>query len=74
MGLVGQKRAEEIIGNAIFVLSMGTNDFIQNYFLEPIRPKQFTLEHYQDYLVSCMINDIKQMHRIGATRLVTVGV
>lgn len=72
--LVGQKKASEIIGNAIFVLSMGTNDFIQNYFIEPTRAKEFTLDKYEDFLVSCMIKDIKEMHRIGATRLVVVGV
>ncbi|KAI3963191.1 hypothetical protein MKX01_030321 [Papaver californicum] len=72
--LVGQKKASEIIGNAIFVLSMGTNDFIQNYFIEPTRAEEFTLDKYEDYLVSCMIKDIKEIHRIGATRLVVVGV
>ncbi|MCL7031730.1 hypothetical protein MKW94_025276 [Papaver nudicaule] len=66
--LVGQKKASEIIGNAIFILSMGTNDFIQNYFIEPTRAKEFTIDKYEDFL------DIKQMHRIGATRLVVVGV
>ncbi|KAF8411010.1 hypothetical protein HHK36_003549 [Tetracentron sinense] len=72
--LVGEKKTEEIIENAIFILSMGTNDFIQNYFLEPVRSKQYSLEEYEDYLTTCMINDIKAMHRLGATRLVVVGV
>ncbi|XP_044495844.1 GDSL esterase/lipase At5g45950 [Mangifera indica] len=72
--LVGKKRAEEIIRNAIFVLSMGTNDFLQNYFLEPIRSQQYTVEEYQNFLVSRMVEDIKEMKRLGATRLVVVGI
>ncbi|KAJ0080924.1 hypothetical protein Patl1_10611 [Pistacia atlantica] len=57
--LVGVKKAEEIIRNAIFVMSMGTNDFLQNYYLEPIRSKQYTLEEYKNFLVSRMVEDIK---------------
>ncbi|KAF8408991.1 hypothetical protein HHK36_005062 [Tetracentron sinense] len=72
--LVGVKRTEEIIRNAIFILSMGTNDFIQNYFLEPNRSKQFSLEEYENYLTACMFNDIKIMHSLGATRLAVVGI
>ncbi|KAA8515187.1 hypothetical protein F0562_018366 [Nyssa sinensis] len=72
--LVGEEKAEEIIRNAIFLISMGTNDFLQNYGIEPIRSKQFTLEQYQNFLISCMFRDIKAMHHLGARRLVVVGV
>lgn len=57
--LVGARKAENIIKNAVAVMSMGTNDFLQNYYLEPIRPKQYTLEEYQNYLASCMSDDVK---------------
>ncbi|KAM5588084.1 GDSL esterase/lipase [Rosa sericea] len=72
--LVGKKTAEDTIKNALFVMSMGTNDFIQNYYLEPTRSKQFTVEQYQNYLVSCMAHSIQAMHRLGGTRLAVVGV
>jgi hypothetical protein len=57
--LVGAKNAEEIIKNAVFVLSFGTNDFLQNYFVEPTRSQQYSVEKYQDFLVSCMSRAIK---------------
>ncbi|KAL5715886.1 hypothetical protein ACHQM5_017648 [Ranunculus cassubicifolius] len=72
--LVGIKRATEIIKNAVFVMSMGTNDFLQNYFLEPLRASEYTVEKYGDFLVESMLRDIKKMHRIGGTRLIVVGV
>ncbi|XP_057949094.1 GDSL esterase/lipase At5g45950 [Malania oleifera] len=73
--MVGRKKAEEMTGNAVFVMSMGTNDFIQNYYSEPThRPKQFSLEQYQHYLVSCMARDIKKMQWQGARRVAVVGV
>lgn len=72
--LVGEKKAAETIKNALFILSFGTNDFIQNYFEEPIRPKQFTVEQYQNFLISRMFRAIKVMHRLGGRRVVVVGV
>lgn len=73
-GLVGKDKAEHIIRNAVFVISMGTNDFLQNYYLEPTRPKQYTIEEYQNFLISRTVGDFKEMHRLGATRLIVVGV
>lgn len=56
--LLGVKSAEDIIGNAIFVISMGTNDFLQNYYLDPIRPNQYTIDQFQNFLVSRMAHSI----------------
>jgi hypothetical protein len=56
---VGEKKAKDIIRHAVFVLSMGTNDFLQNYFLQSMRTDQFTLQEYQNFLVSCMSHDIE---------------
>ncbi|XP_077252179.1 GDSL-like Lipase/Acylhydrolase superfamily protein [Tasmannia lanceolata] len=72
--LVGEKRGEEIVRNAIFIVSAGTNDFIQNYFVEPERSKQFSVERYIDYLMNCLAKDIEDMQRLGGRRFVVVGV
>ncbi|KAF6170956.1 hypothetical protein GIB67_014773 [Kingdonia uniflora] len=57
--IVGQAKAEEIINNAIIVMIMGTNSFIQNYYLELIRSKEFNVHQYTDYLIKYMMRDIK---------------
>lgn len=57
--LVGKKKAQEIVEGTLFVMSMGTNDFLQNYFLEPTRSQQYSLEEYENYLISCMAHDIE---------------
>lgn len=72
--LVGVKKAEEIINNAVFVMSMGTNDFLQNFFLDPTRPRQYSLRAYINFLISCMSRDVQEMHRMGARRVVVVGI
>ncbi|CAI9087341.1 OLC1v1021392C1 [Oldenlandia corymbosa var. corymbosa] len=72
--LIGAEKAERLINNAVFVISMGTNDFLQNYYVEPTRSQQYTADQYVDYLVSSMSSAIKEMHHVGARRVVVVGV
>lgn len=57
--VVGEKKAKDIVKYGVFVMSMGTNDFLQNYYLQSMRTDQFTLTGYQNYLVSCMSHDIE---------------
>lgn len=71
--LVGQNKASEIIGNAIFLLCMNTHDFNPDYFIEPTRDMQFTGDAH-DSLVSFTIKCIKKMRRTGATRFIVLGV
>lgn len=67
--LVGEKKANDIIRRAVFVISMGTNDFLQNYYLELVRPKQFTVQQYQDFLVSSMSRDIEVLLSVSCFSL-----
>ncbi|KAK9084732.1 hypothetical protein Sjap_025143 [Stephania japonica] len=41
---LGKTKAEETIQQALFVTSLGTNDFVVDYYLFPSRPSQFTIE------------------------------
>ncbi|KAK4759165.1 hypothetical protein SAY87_022296 [Trapa incisa] len=72
--LVGKKAAEEIIRSSVVVMSMGTNDFIQNYYLDQTRPSQYTIEEYQNFLITCMSSAIEVIHKLGTRKLVIVGV
>ncbi|KAL1206328.1 GDSL esterase/lipase [Cardamine amara subsp. amara] len=72
--LVGPLESSKMINKAIFLMSMGTNDFLQNYLIDFTRQKQFTVEQYIDFLSSRMLYDAKMLHKLGAKRLVVVGV
>ncbi|KAL4204685.1 hypothetical protein AMTRI_Chr01g133230 [Amborella trichopoda] len=72
--LLGVKRAQETINNAVFIVSAGTNDFIQDYYIEPQRSKQFTVAQYQDFLANHLLQDINEMYRVGGRRFAVVGV
>lgn len=72
--MVGVDKARETMKNAIYILSMGTNDFLQNYFLEVIRSMQYTVEQYQNFLIRSLFTHVKIIHSQGARRLAVVGV
>ncbi|XP_008784445.2 GDSL esterase/lipase At5g45950 [Phoenix dactylifera] len=70
---VGPAKAEQTVKNALFVVSAGGNDFIQNYFLLSNRSGQFTVPQYEDFLITLMSKYIKEMHRLGGTKFLVVG-
>ncbi|KAG2296745.1 hypothetical protein Bca52824_004037 [Brassica carinata] len=50
--IVGDKKAMEIINNALVVISAGNNDFILNFYTVPSRRLEYALiSGYQDYVL-----------------------
>lgn len=72
--IVGDKNASDIIRNALFVCSMGTNDFVVNYFVLPIRRAQMNVEQYQEFLLKEVHNFIQDIYKEGASKLLIAGV
>lgn len=66
-GIVGEKKATEILNGAIVVLSAGTNDFILNFYDIPTRGLQFPrISDYQDFVLKRLEQFVKVHSR--ATR------
>ncbi|XP_059291102.1 GDSL esterase/lipase At5g45950 isoform X1 [Lycium ferocissimum] len=57
--MVGAEKAKETMKNALYIISMGTNDFLQNYFVELVRSKQYTVEQYQNFLIHSLFTHVK---------------
>ncbi|MCE2055574.1 hypothetical protein HAX54_042893 [Datura stramonium] len=71
--MVGVEKARETMKNAVYIISMGTNDFLQNYFVEPARSKQYSVEQYQNFLIRSMFTHVKIIHgQTGARRYAVV--
>nr|CAD1822335.1 unnamed protein product [Ananas comosus var. bracteatus] len=64
--------SKEIIKDAVFVISAGTNDLLQSY-LSMNQPNQ-TMPKYENYLINLTSNYVKVMNELGGTRFVLVGV
>ncbi|GMJ16111.1 hypothetical protein like AT2G42990 [Hibiscus trionum] len=70
---LGDREADGVISDALYVINIGTNDFILNYFARPLRKSQFTVEEYQDFLIRIAENFIKQIYSLGARKLSLIG-
>ncbi|KAI3948358.1 hypothetical protein MKW92_040940 [Papaver armeniacum] len=67
--LVGRKAATETIRDAVYIISLGTNDFLINYFGLPDRSLHFTLEEYENFLIGIANNFIVELYRLGARKI-----
>ncbi|KAL6873449.1 hypothetical protein ACP4OV_013531 [Aristida adscensionis] len=71
---VGRARARRIVGDAVYVVSVGTNDFLENYFLLVTgRFAEFTVGEFEDFLVAQAEAFLAEIHRLGARRVTFAG-
>lgn len=50
MEAAGQN-ASSIISDAIYLVSAGTSDFIQNYYINPLLKKLYTVDQFSDIVL-----------------------
>lgn len=69
----GEAAAKEIIGEALYIWSIGTNDFIENYYNLPSRRMEYTVGEYQAYLVGLAEAAIRRVHALGGRKMDFTG-
>ncbi|KAL6839010.1 hypothetical protein ACP4OV_031170 [Aristida adscensionis] len=69
----GESTANEIIAEALYVFSIGTNDFIVNYFVLPLRRAQYTPPEYVTYLVGLADAAVRAVYELGARKIEFTG-
>ncbi|CAN8315554.1 unnamed protein product [Cochlearia groenlandica] len=73
-GIVGDKKAMEIVNNALVVISAGPNDFILNYYDIPLRRLEFPfIESYQDFILKRLEKIVKELYSLGVRNLMIGG-
>ncbi|XP_014522461.1 GDSL esterase/lipase At5g22810-like [Vigna radiata var. radiata] len=65
----GKSNASSIISDAIYLVSAGTSDFIQNYYINPLLNKFYTVDEFSDTLLQSYSDFIKSLHALGARRI-----
>ncbi|KAM1595197.1 hypothetical protein PS2_001485 [Malus domestica] len=72
---VGEKNCSEIVNNAVFVISVGTNDMVFNLYDVPVtrRKIEFSPSGYQDFLLKRLGSFIQNLHKRGARRFQVAG-
>lgn len=70
---VGKQKAEYIIGEALYLISVGTNDFLENYYTMPNRRSQYTVDQYQGFVLGLAEKFIKDLYGLGARKIALTG-
>lgn len=63
VSLVGQEKGDFIVKNSLIVISTGTNDWVNNYYLNPLLSKKFTEDEYATFLIG-KARTFLQVHQI----------
>ncbi|KAL2539403.1 GDSL esterase/lipase APG [Abeliophyllum distichum] len=67
--VAGSTKAESIIKDALYIVSAGSSDFIQNYYVNPYLYKSCTPDQYASNLVGIFSSFIKGLYDCGARRI-----
>ncbi|CAA6666495.1 unnamed protein product [Spirodela intermedia] len=73
--LVGPAQARRLVNQALVLVTLGGNDFVNNYYLVPFsaRSRQFTLPDYVSYLISEYKKILLRLQELGARRVLVTG-
>ncbi|KAK6919284.1 GDSL lipase/esterase [Dillenia turbinata] len=66
---LGTQKANEVISEALYLMSLGTNDFLENYYILPRRSSQYSIKQYQDFLGGIAEDFIRQLYSLGARKI-----
>ncbi|XP_030477365.1 GDSL esterase/lipase At5g33370-like [Syzygium oleosum] len=73
--LVGAQRTQLLVNQALVLITVGGNDFVNNYFLVPFsaRSRQFAIPDYVKYLITEYRKLLEKLHELGARRVLVTG-
>lgn len=72
-GFLGEAKAMKTIGESLYIISMGTNDFLENYYTVPGRSSAFTVEEYQNFLIGIAERFTDEIYLLGARKIELTG-
>jgi phospholipase/lecithinase/hemolysin len=74
-GLIGQDQARQRVNQALVLITLGGNDFVNNYYLVPysFRSRQFALPDYVNYVIFEYKKVLARLYELGARRVIVTG-
>ncbi|KAF8039275.1 hypothetical protein BT93_B1721 [Corymbia citriodora subsp. variegata] len=75
VALIGQERTRKLVNQALVLVTVGGNDFVNNYYLVPYsaRSRQYSLPNYVRFLISEFKKQLMRLHDLGARRVMVTG-
>ncbi|KAI3470404.1 hypothetical protein Pfo_027067 [Paulownia fortunei] len=73
--LIGAAQTKTLVNQALVLITLGGNDFVNNYYLVPfsVRSRQFALPNYVRYLISEYRKVLRKLYDLGARRVLVTG-
>lgn len=69
----GAGKATQLLSEALYLISVGTNDFLENYYALPLRSAVYSVEEYQNFLLVKAKNFITDLYNLGARKISVAG-
>lgn len=66
---LGNEKAEKVLSEALYLISIGTNDFLENYYILPDRSSEYSVEGYQHFLAGIARNFTLELYQLGARKI-----
>ncbi|PNT69075.1 hypothetical protein BRADI_3g48830v3 [Brachypodium distachyon] len=73
--LVGEERAARLVKGALVLITLGGDDFVNNYYLVPMsfRSRQYSLPEYVRFIASEYRKIFARLYKLGARRVIVTG-
>ncbi|XP_011077073.1 LOW QUALITY PROTEIN: GDSL esterase/lipase At5g33370 [Sesamum indicum] len=73
--LIGAERTKTLVNQALVLITLGGNDFVNNYYLVPYsaRSQQFSLPDFVRYVISEYRKILARLYELGARRVLVTG-
>ncbi|KAH7662770.1 GDSL lipase/esterase protein [Dioscorea alata] len=73
--LVGPEQTQQLVNQALVLITLGGNDFVNNYYLIPysVRSREFSLPDYVRYIVSEYKKILAKLYELGSRRVLVTG-
>ncbi|XP_045794991.1 GDSL esterase/lipase At5g18430-like [Trifolium pratense] len=73
--IIGPARTKKLIDRALVLITVGGNDFVNNYYLVPYsaRSRQYSLQDYVKFLIIEYRKLLQRIYDLGARRVIVTG-
>ncbi|OVA17898.1 Lipase [Macleaya cordata] len=67
--IAGKSKAASIFSDSIYLISAGSSDFVQNYYINPLLYKSYTPDQFSTQLQKSISSFIQNLYGLGARRI-----
>ncbi|XP_020088269.1 GDSL esterase/lipase At5g33370-like [Ananas comosus] len=73
--LLGEDQAKKLVNQALVLITLGGNDFVNNYYLVPysVRSREFALPDYVQFIIFEYKKILTRLYDLGARRVIVTG-